>query len=247
MGTIGLIPARLGSKRLPRKPLEIISGYPMFYHVFKRAEMSNLEKVYLCTESKLIYNQAKNFNIPTIITNAKHRNGTERCGEATEILGLKKNDIVLNIHGDEPLIDPNTLNKVLIFFQSNKFDIVFPHIEIPRPLKNNLNSVKIIVNQLNKVIYLSRSLIPSEYTLTKKIKKQCGITAFTKQSLDRYISLDESINEKIEKIELLRAIDNNLKVGSVLINKQTLSVDTYQDLIKVRNLIKKDKIITRYI
>ncbi len=247
MNQVGLIPARLGSKRLKNKPLEMIEGYPMYFHVFKRSSLSHLDKVYLCTDSKKIEKQARTYNIPTIFTSSKHKNGTERCGEASKKLGLKKNDLILNIHGDEPLIDPQTINKVIKFFRSNKFDIVFPHLLMKKPLKNNLNSVKIVTNQNNKVVYMSRSLIPSDYNEISQIKKQCGLTAFTKKSLDVYNSLNPSVNEKIEQIELLRAVDNNLNLGSVLIIKPSMSVDTAHDLKKVRELIKVDKVKNKYL
>jgi len=246
MVKIGLIPARLGSKRLKNKPLEIIEGYPMFFHVYKRAKMSSLNEVYLCTDSKVIMNIAKEFKIPAILTSTKHKNGTERCGEASIKLGLKKNDLILNIHGDEPLLDPRTINRVIKFFLGNEFDIVFPHLLIKKPLNNNLNSVKIVTNKNNKVIYMSRSLIPSDYKDISEIKKQCGITAFTKKSLDIYNSLKPSVNEKIENIELLRAIDNNLKLGSVLVKHESMSVDTPDDLLKVKHVIKKDSILKKY-
>ncbi len=247
MSNIGLIPARIGSKRLLNKPLEMIEGYPMYFHVYKRAQLSNLDKVYLCTDSKKIFKQAKDFNIPTIFTSSKHKNGSERCGEAAKKLKIKKNDVIVNIHSDEPLLDPVVVNTVIKFFESNNFDIVFPHLIINKPEKNNINSVKIVTNHKNKVLYMSRSLIPSNYTNLTKIKKQCGITAFSKDILDLYNSLSMSINEKIEKIELLRAIDNDLNIGTVLVDKPSMSVDTNKDLIKVKKIIKKDKILNKYL
>ena len=141
----------------------------------------------------------------------------------------------------------STINKVIKFFLTNKFEIVFPHLLMRRPLKNNLNSVKIVTNQDSKVIYMSRSSIPSDFSKLAEIKKQCGITAFTKKSLDCYNSLKPSLNEKIEKIELLRAVDNNLNLGSVLVSNESISVDTPEDLKKVRKLIKLDKIKNKYL
>ena len=102
-------------------------------------------------------------------------------------------------------------------------------------------------NKNNKVVYMSRSLVPSDYKTLSKIKKQCGITIFKKHSLDYYNSLGQSINEKIEQIELLRAVDNNLNMGTVLIKNQSISVDTLQDLRKVRKLMKSDKVKNSYL
>ena len=116
MNKIGLIPARLGSTRLKNKPLEPIKGYPVYFHVYNRANMNILNDVYLCTDSKDIVRQASEYNIPTIFTIVKHKNSTDRCGEASTKFRFKKNDLIINIHGDEPLVDPKTINKVIKFF-----------------------------------------------------------------------------------------------------------------------------------
>ena len=246
MRTIGLIPARLNSVRLERKALKIIEGYPMFYHVYKRSKMSNLSNVYLCTDSKEIQSVAESLDVPTILTKPSHKNGTERCGEASRILNIKKYDTVVNIHGDEPLVQPSEINKLLKFFKSSNYDIVFPHRLITKPKKNNKNAVKIVTNQKNKVIYMSRNLIPSDYKQLKKIKKQCGLTIYSSDALNFYNTHHQSSNEKIESIELLRAIDNDFNVGTLLVNKETISVDTQGDLNKVRSLFKTDKLFKLY-
>lgn len=247
MKTIGLIPARINSTRLDRKPLKNIEGYPMFFHVYKRSQMSNLESIYLCTDSKEIYKVAESLGVPSIMTKSSHKNGTERCSEASKILNLKSKDIVVNIHGDEPLVSPKQINKLLIFFESSNYDIVFPHRVINKPQRNNRNMVKIVTNQNNKVLFMSRSLIPSDYRNLKKIKKQCGITIYKYFALKLYSTYKESINERYESIELLRAIDNNFNVGTTLINDEAISVDTYGDLVKVRKLFKNDKLLNSYI
>ena len=87
----------------------------MFFHVYKRSQMSNLESIYLCTDSKEIYKVAESLGVPSIMTKSSHKNGTERCSEASKILNLKSKDIVVNIHGDEPLVSPKQINKLLIF------------------------------------------------------------------------------------------------------------------------------------
>lgn len=244
---VGLIPSRIGSKRLPNKPLKIIQGFPMFYHVYKRAMLSNIDEVFLCTDSELILMSAKKYNIPTIMTSSKHKNGSERVGEAAEKLNLKSHDLIINIHGDEPLLDPSTINKLSNFYFSNDFDIVFPFLSVEVPLKNNLNSVKIVTNQSNRVLYLSRNLIPSGYNNLSKIKKQCGLTSFTKKILDNYNSFSPSINEKIEQIEMLRALDNGLTLGAVEIKKYSISVDTQKDLNRVRILMLDDIVTKKYL
>ena len=209
--------------------------------------MSNLEHIYLCTDSKEIYKVAESLGVPSIMTKSSHKNGTERCSEASKILKLRSKDIVVNIHGDEPLVSPKQINKLLLFFESSNYDIVFPHRQINKPKRNNRNMVKIVTNQNNKVLYMSRSLIPSDDGNLKNIKKQCGITIYKYSSLKLYNTYKESINERYESIELLRAIDNNLNVGTTLINDEAISVDTFGDLAKVRKLFKTDKLLNSYI
>ena len=108
---VGLVPSRLNSSRLPEKALELIEDMPMFAHVYFRAKESLLEEVYLLTDSQKIKKAAESYGIEALITNTNHRNGTERCFEGAEILGLKDDDIIIDIQGDEPLIDPLDISK----------------------------------------------------------------------------------------------------------------------------------------
>ena len=103
---VGLVPSRLNSSRLPEKALELIEGMPMFAHVYFRAKESSLQDVYLLTDSQKIKEAAESYSIKTLITSTNHRNGTERCYEGGKILGLKDDDIIIDIQGDEPLINP---------------------------------------------------------------------------------------------------------------------------------------------
>ena len=127
---------------------------PMFAHVYFRAKESSLEDVYLLTDSKKIKKAAESYGINTLITSANHRNGTERCHEGGKILGLKNDDIIIDIQGDEPLIDPLDISKILNFYIENKHEIVVSTIETT--VYNNKNTVKVALDHSGRILFFSR-------------------------------------------------------------------------------------------
>ena len=156
---IGLIPVRLKSKRLPRKALLDLEGLPMIVHTFKRAKLSKkLDDLYICTDSKEIIEVCNKFDIKYIKTSSKHKNGTERIAEAAK--KLKNVFLIIDIQGDEPLIKPSDINKVINFHLKNlEYDIIVPYQKINKLLNNNL--VK-IASSNNKVFFFSRNNVPFE-------------------------------------------------------------------------------------
>ena len=154
MKIIGLIPVRLRSRRLHEKPLLKINNLPMFVHVYKRAKMSKLlDELIVCCDDKKIINTCKKFNIKSMITSKKHVNGTERILEGYK--KIRKNyDLVIDIQGDEPLLNPNHIDKVIKFHKKNKkADIILPSLKIK--YCENPNIVKVVTNNENKVVYSS--------------------------------------------------------------------------------------------
>ena len=163
MRMVCLIPARLNSQRLNEKPIANIAGLPMFAHTYFRAKLTNIEEIYVCTDSEKIKNIAENYKINTILTKPTHKNGTERVSEGASILNLDQDDIIVNLHGDEPFINPDDLNKMVSYFVSNQnIDILIPFVKT-KEKSNDLNTVKLAVNHENKVLYLSRSKIRSNF------------------------------------------------------------------------------------
>ena len=154
---LGLIPSRLSSKRLFQKPLVNINGLPLIIHTLLRAKMSKkLHKVVVCTDSSKIYDLVKSYNGEAIMTSKKHKNGTERIAEVAKKFKCR---LVVDIQGDEPLINPKDIDKVINFHSKNKrFDIVVPFIKAKNI--NNKNIVKIVNNNKNRILYMSRSNIP---------------------------------------------------------------------------------------
>ena len=168
MKTIGLIPTRLNSTRLPQKALLPINNIPLVVHNYKRAKLGKtLDEVFICCDDKKIKNAAEKFGAKVIMTSKNHTNGTERIYEVYKKL-KKKFDFVVNIQGDEPLISPYHIDQVVKFHNKNPdVDIILPTLKI-KPT-NNTNIIRVLLNNKNEVMYLSRADIPLNY---KKINLQ---------------------------------------------------------------------------
>lgn len=244
MKKVGLIPCRLNSTRLPNKPLKIIEGLPMFAHVYFRSKLSKLNEVYVCTDSTDIEKISKSFGIKCIMTNKNHKNGTERCAEAVEKLDLNLNDIVIDIQGDEPLVNPEHINSLIDEFIATRCEIIVPYLNFEE--YNNPNVVKILSTEENKILYMSRSDIPFFFHDNEPLKKHLSIIAFTKKSILKFCSKSLSKNEKIEGIELLRAIENRMDIRTFELEGETKAVDTYEDLKYVRDEMEYDPIFKLY-
>ena len=243
---IGLIPTRLNSRRLPRKSLKMIGNLPLIIHTYKRAKLSKkLKEVFICCDSKEVYNIANKFGANVIITSKKHKCGTDRISEAFK--KVKGNyDQIINIQGDEPLIDPKNIDKVINFHRKNlEYDIVLPNL-ITKFTKDP-HVVRLIFNKKKEVIYITRSEAPNQFIKkTDKIFKHLSIVSFKPSALKKYSSSKQSGLELIEDIELLRAIENGMCLGSNKINSDSFSVDVINDYRKAKMYLKKDKIKKKY-
>ena len=240
--TVGLVPSRLNSSRLPEKALELIEGMPMFAHVYFRAKESSLEDVYLLTDSKKIKKAAESYSINTLITSANHRNGTERCHEGGKILGLKNDDIIIDIQGDEPLIDPLDISKILNFYIENKHEIVVSTIETT--VYNNKNTVKVALDHSGRILFFSREDIGDNL---EKLIITKGLVAFNFQSIEKYVNTQETELEKSVKHELQRCCENNISIYEFRIYNDSRAVDVEDDLNFVRQAIKNDPYLQNYI
>ncbi len=246
MKKIILIPVRLNSKRLPHKALLEIEKIPLIIHTYLRSKMSKLaDEVFVCTDSNKIIDVCKKYNAKFIKTKSIHKNGTERIAEAVNKINVKENDIIIDVQGDEPLVNPKHIDKVIKFFISNKFEIVVPHIKINDGSAKNI--VKLIVNEKRKILWMTRSQSPFNFkSQSIKYLKHLSIIAFNKKSLKKYSILKMSKYEKIEAVELLRALENEMLLGSFSIKSDSFSVDVLEDFIKAKKFFIKDKIKLNY-
>jgi 3-deoxy-manno-octulosonate cytidylyltransferase (CMP-KDO synthetase) len=234
------------SNRLPGKALLLIDNIPLIIHTYKRAMLSSLkDNVYVCTHSKEIIDICKKYGANFIITGSLHINGTERIAEASRILKLNDSSIIVDVQGDEPLIDPKNIDRTLNFFFKNNFDIVVPHLEIKKKTPKNI--VKILIDKNNKVNWFSRSNVPYFFdSISEKYLKHLSIIVFKNSVLQKYSKIKKTKYENIESIELLRALESGFSVGSPKLEGDSFSVDIINDYHKAIYYFKNDKIKKRY-
>ena len=237
---LGIIPARWGSTRFPGKPLHIIAGKPLIQHVWERAKESMLlEKVIIATDDNRIKEAAENFGAIVTMTSNTHLSGTDRIAEA--MIEESNCTHVLNIQGDEPLIDSSLIDQLCEKLSKNS-DICM--ITAAILIKNDLdlanpNIVKTIIDKHNNAIYFSRSLIP--YQTSGNPAAPCfrhkGIYGYTKDFLLKFVRWNPSPLELTESLEQLRAIENGEKIHVVITEDDSIGVDTPEQALIVENQI----------
>lgn len=245
---LGLIPARYASTRFPGKPLAIIAGKPMIQWVYERAS-TVFNYCYVATDDSRIAKVVEEFSGKVVMTSERHKSGTDRCAEALDILQNSLNiefNVVVNIQGDEPFIQPEQLKKVSECFTDPGVEIA----TLVKPFSHNENifnpnSPKVIVNIKGNAIYFSRSAIPhlrgkepKEWQKYHTYLKHIGLYAYRADILRKITRLPQSVLEKIESLEQLRWIENGYSIRVVETNLETLAVDTPEDLEKVKELAK---------
>jgi 3-deoxy-manno-octulosonate cytidylyltransferase (CMP-KDO synthetase) len=243
---LGLIPARLNSMRLRNKVILPIQNLPIIIHVYRRVLRSKkINDAIICCDDKKIYNLAKKFGAKVMMTSKNHKNGTERICEA--YTKLKKNyNLIVDIQGDEPLIDPTHVDRVIDFhFKNKKVDIIVPNLKIKNTINKNI--VKIVSNSNNQVLYMSRLEIPfGQQKKEKFLKKHLSIVSFKPEALLKYGRYKRTVIEKIENIELLRALELGMKIKTFTLKGESFSVDVPDDYKKAQAYMKKDKIFKIY-
>jgi 3-deoxy-manno-octulosonate cytidylyltransferase (CMP-KDO synthetase) len=243
---LGLIPSRLNSTRLKNKPLLVIDGLPIIVHTFKRAMLSKkLDDVIVCCDDERIKEVVEKYGGKAVLTSKKHKNGTERIYEYAKKI---KSSMVVDIQGDEPLVDPKDIDQVISFHKSRKeFDIVVPCMEANENEVDSRNLVKVVFSKNNRIIYFSRAAVPYRYKDKKiKIYRDLSIVSFKFKALKAYNSFKQGKIENIEGIELIRAIENNLNLGTFVAKNSGFAVDVNEDLMRAINIMPKDKIRKKY-
>ena len=241
---IGIIPARLKSARLNNKPLQIIDNLTVIEHTFLRAKLCKvLDKVVVCTDSKIIFNKIKKLGGECFLSKKKHRNGTERINEYSA-KNKNKYKLVIDIQCDEVFLNPKHIEELVNYHKKNyTYDIIIPHSIISDG--NDISKCKIVTDSTNKkIIYMSRYAVP--FYENKKYKKHLDTISFKPNSLKKYSLQNATEIEKLESIECLRAIDMGLNVGTLKIDTKQFSINTPRDLKLARKIMKNDKIRKLY-
>jgi 3-deoxy-manno-octulosonate cytidylyltransferase (CMP-KDO synthetase) len=248
---LGVIPARYASTRFPGKPLALINGKPMIRHVFENASKCKfLSELYVATDNNLILKEVQKFTQNVLLTSPNHTNGTERVAEVQKILENKGKifDVIINIQGDEPFIDPSDITKLIKLFNSNKnkidtqnnntVDIATLVHKIEFSEADDNNRVKVVIDKNGKALYFSRSVIP--FFLPKNEFKpnyyqHIGIYAFNSKILPIIVELPKSSLEKSENLEQLRWLENGYNIYTDITHNKPNPVDVEEDLLKFQN------------
>ena len=241
---IAILPARLESSRLPRKALKDICGLPMIVHVFKRCLLSKkLDEVYVATDSFEIKEVVEKYGGKVIMTSSKHETGTDRIAEAALELDA---EIIVNIQGDEALVDPKYIDRVTNELIENP-DINVGILVNSFSKKDSPSDIKVVLNKNNDVMYLSRSDIPSGSRLNNPpMLKAYHIVPFRKKFLLEFAQMDRGSLEKIEFNEYVRILENGERIRAVYVESDAVSVDTPEDLQSVREVMPHDLWFQQY-
>lgn len=238
MKFVGIIPARYASSRFPGKPLAILGGKMVIERVYMQVRKA-LKDVYVATDDERIYKAVKSFHGNVIMTNNKHKSGTDRICEAIDKIG-EKYDVVINIQGDEPFIQASQIKTVIDCFDDSQTQIAtlgkrFDKIEDVQ----NPNSPKIVLDNNNYAMYFSRSPIPfirgketKEWLANFPFLKHIGLYAYKTEVLKEISKLQQSPLEIAESLEQLRWLQNGYKIKVGITDIETIGIDTPEDLQK---------------
>jgi len=242
--SIAIIPARFESTRFPGKPLVTIAHKTMIQHVYERSlQAKNVAEVIVATDDARILQAVQAFGGQACMTSPLHRSGTDRVAE---VAASSDADVIVNVQGDEPLIDPEALNAVVEPFQSDPSLMISTlSVEGTDGELDNPNVVKVVVDHDGFALYFSRSPIPffRDPSPTdgdnRRFLKHVGLYAYRRTFLARLATLRESYLEKAEALEQLRFLENGYRIKVVNTPYQSLAVDTPEDLERVNEFIKE--------
>ena len=241
MKTLILIPSRLSATRLPGKPLLKINGISVISHVVKKAKEASIGEVCVATEDKEIIVDVEKNGGQAILTSNKPKTGTDRIYEALISLGRTDIDLVMNLQGDEPLIDLDdirNLNKQMIRHKSCLGTLASAINN--KDLLRNQNVVKVITKtNLNESNFPEANNFFRKSNIThNNTYHHLGIYCYTFDTLKKFVSFPQSLNEQKNKLEQLRALDNNMKINVALAKSSPIGLDTEEDLIAIKKIME---------
>ena len=242
MKIIGVIPARYKSSRFPGKPLADICGKPMIWWVYQQCKkVKDFNEVYVATDDQRIFDACKSLQSEAIMTSDTHKTGTDRIGEVAMKIPA---DLIVNIQGDEPLLEPSTIQAAIEpFYHDPLLQVSNLMTKITDPVDAvNFTVPKVIANREGIGVYLTRATAPyPKGSLDYAYYKQVCVYGFKPEALqffcDYGIKYGKAKVEAVEDIEILRFIENGYKVQYIEVNSETVAVDTPNDLEKVRTIV----------
>ena len=239
MTFMAIIPARYASTRFPGKPLAVLGGKTVIQRVYEQVN-SILDEVYVATDDKRIYDCVTGFGGRAVMTREDHKSGTDRIEEAVEKIQSSA-DVIINVQGDEPLIEPDNIELVRKgVVEDNTADISTLVREITDKTETeNPNLVKCIFDINNYAMYFSRSKIPYERNEGKsKFYGHLGIYGYKKEALFKMTSLPQTTYEMAESLEQLRALQNGMKIKIAIVENIPVGIDTIEDFNKFRAMVE---------
>ncbi len=228
-----IIPARIGSTRFPNKVLVPVGDVPM---VIRTAQaVSSLDSVVIATDDESVVKIANEYGFRAVVTSKNHQSGTDRVYEATQILGLDSEEIIINVQADEPFIESEVLESVYkaIYDQRDSSDVLVSSAYkiISNPEADDPNIVKVVVDENSMALYFSRSKIPYPRDHHfDSYKGHLGVYGYRVKSLKKFCSFAPSQLESIEKLEQLRILENGYKIVMVEVETESFGIDTPEDL-----------------
>ncbi len=244
MKIIGVIPARYKSSRFPGKPLADICGKPMIWWVYRQCKkVEDFDEVYVATDDDRIFSACKELGVEVIMTSDMHRTGTDRIGEVARKVPA---DLIVNIQGDEPLLEPSTIKAAILpFYENPDLQISNLMTKITDPVDAvNFTVPKVITNREGVGVYLTRATAPyPKGSINYSYYKQVCVYGFKPEALQFYcdygFKYGKAKIEEVEDIEILRFIENGYKVQYIEVDSETVAVDTPNDLEKVRAIVSE--------
>lgn len=231
MNILGIIPARWASTRFPGKPLALIAGKPLVQHVWERAsEARQLQRVIVATDDKRIARAVREFGGDVVLTDPDHPSGTDRLAEVAR--KIVKADALINIQGDEPLIDPHLIDRLAKTLASAHPPDMVTAASLFNGDPSNPNIVKVVLGKNGDALYFSRSPIPfpRDATSSSPIYRHIGLYGFQRKFLLQFVRWPQSDLEKTEQLEQLRALENGAVIRVLITEHEAIGVDTPEDI-----------------
>jgi 3-deoxy-manno-octulosonate cytidylyltransferase (CMP-KDO synthetase) len=236
---IAIIPARYESSRFPGKPLALIHGKPMFWHVMRRASQCPLvDSVALATDDQRIFSAARNFGLTALMTSPDHASGTDRVLEAARLLGAAPDSVIVNVQGDEPALNPEMLTELIQPFDDPHVHVTTLGHIISAAEAESADRVKIVRAADGRALYFSRATVPFGRNNTPEYIGHIGLYGLRMHVLEKFSALGESPLEKLEKLEQLRLLEAGIPIHVALTRHKSHGVDRPEDLPIVTALMR---------
>ena len=240
MKILCVIPARYASTRLPGKPLADIVGKPMIQHVYERSAQATIpQQVVVATDDEKVFQAVQQFGGKVVMTSSEHQTGTDLLAEVAS--KYAEVDVIINVQGDEPLIDPKVIDELAQeFLNDTALQMASVMSIMDTEDYQNPNAVKVVTDLNNNALYFSRSLLPYPRVAGKaNVYKHIGIYAYKKDFLLKFAKLEPTPLEQSESLEQLRALENGYKIKMIKTKSKFIGVDSIEDLQTVNELLRK--------